>query len=94
MSIELKGMKSSREIQGASVSGYPMLVVLVALAALLAWDLAGNFPGEAARQGDKWLFVALMLAPVFARSILPAMSCGACRTARRRRSMSTITSSS
>ena len=66
MSIELKGMKISRESAGASFSGYPMLALLVALVALIVWNFAGNFPGAGASPGAKLGFVALLLAPALA----------------------------
>lgn len=62
MSIELKGMTVSRERGGSSFSGYPMLVALLALAALFAWNFAGNFPADGSSGGAKAGFVALMLA--------------------------------
>lgn len=66
MSIELKGMNTSRERAGTSFSGYPMLVLLLALIALLVWDFAGNFPGDGATDGDKLGFVLLLLGPLLA----------------------------
>jgi hypothetical protein len=54
VSIELKGMKTSREQAGASASGYAMLLVLLALAVLLVWKMAGNFPPDGAAQGENW----------------------------------------
>jgi regulator of protease activity HflC (stomatin/prohibitin superfamily) len=66
VSIELKGMKISRESAGASFSGYPMLALLVALVALIVWNFAGNFPGAGASPGAKLGFVALLLAPALA----------------------------
>lgn len=66
MSIELKGMKISRESAGASFSGYPLLALLVALVALIVWNFAGNFPGAGASPGAKLGFVALLLAPALA----------------------------
>ncbi len=66
MSIELKGMNTSRERAGSSFSGYPMLVLLAALAVVMAWNFGGNFPGDGADQGDKIGFVALLLGPILA----------------------------
>lgn len=66
MSIELKGMKTSRETAGSSFSGYPMLVVLLALVALFVWDFVGNFPGDAATDGQKFGFVGLLVGPIAA----------------------------
>lgn len=66
MSIELKGMKTSRESAGSSFSGYPMLAVLLALVALFVWDFVGNFPGDAATDGQKFGFVGLLVGPIAA----------------------------
>lgn len=66
MSIELKGMKTSRETAGSSFSGYPMLAVLLALVALFVWDFVGNFPGDAATDGQKFGFVGLLVGPIAA----------------------------
>lgn len=66
MSIELKGMNTSREHAGSSFSGYPMLALLFALIALAVWNLAGNFPGDGAGQGAKFGFVALLFGPAVA----------------------------
>ena len=44
MTIELKGMKTSRETSGSSLSGYPMLVVLLALIVLPIWWTIAAFP--------------------------------------------------
>lgn len=66
MSIELKGMNTSREQAGSSFSGYPMLVVLLVLLAVLVWDFAGNFPGDGATGNEKLGFVMLLLGPILA----------------------------
>lgn len=58
MSIELKGMNTSREHAGSSFSGYPMLVLLLALIAALMWQFTGNFPGDSAAEGAKFGFVS------------------------------------
>jgi len=66
VSIELKGMNTSRERAGSSFSGYPMLVVLLVLIAVLVWDFAGNFPGDGATGNEKLAFVMLLLGPILA----------------------------
>lgn len=63
MTIELKGMNTSREHAGSSFSGYPMLAVLLALIALVVWNFGGNFPGDGASEAAKFGFVALLLVP-------------------------------
>lgn len=66
MSIELKGMKTSREHAGSSFSGYPMLLLLLALGALFVWDFAANMPGDGATKADKLVFVGLLVGPIIA----------------------------
>ena len=64
MSIELKGMKTSRESEGASYNGYLMLLVLLAFVALIAWDFAANLPPGGATKAQKIGFVALLVGPI------------------------------
>ena len=66
MSVELKGMKTSRETEGSSFSGYPMLLLLLALAALVVWDFTANFPGGGASDGAKLVFLGLLIGPILA----------------------------
>lgn len=66
MSIELKGMKTSREHAGSSFSGYPMLALLAALIAALVWQFTGNFPGDSASEGAKFGFVGGLVGIIFA----------------------------
>lgn len=66
MTIELKGMKTSREERGSSFSGYPMLIVLLAFVVLVVWNFAGNFPGEPASGAETLSFVLLLILPSLA----------------------------
>ncbi len=66
MSIELKGMNTSREDAGSSFSGYPMLALLLALIGLLIWDFTANFPGDAPTDTEKLSFVLLLIGPILA----------------------------
>jgi regulator of protease activity HflC (stomatin/prohibitin superfamily) len=68
VSIELKGMKTSREHSGSSFSGYPMLLVLVAIVAVLGWNLTGNFPSNG---GDRALFVTILIAAALLLLLIP-----------------------
>jgi regulator of protease activity HflC (stomatin/prohibitin superfamily) len=65
VSIELKGMNTSREQTGSSFSGYPVLVLLLGLLALLIWNFSANFPGDEAGSGSKALFLSLLGVPTF-----------------------------
>lgn len=60
MTIELKGMKTSREHAGSSYNGYVMLLVLLGLIALMIWNFTGNFPDSGE---DKLGFGLLILIP-------------------------------
>lgn len=63
MTIELKGMKTSRETPGSSFSGYLMLILLLALIALVVWNFGANFPED---QSGKLDFLLLLFAPTLA----------------------------
>lgn len=71
MSIELKGMKTSREHAGSSVSGYPLLLLLLALVVLPAWLAIVGLPG--ADNGRQILIVATLIA---AFVLILFVSCG------------------
>lgn len=71
MSIELKGMKTSREHAGSSVSGYPLLLLLLALVVLPAWLAIAGLPG--ADNGRQILIVATLIA---AFVLILFVSCG------------------
>jgi regulator of protease activity HflC (stomatin/prohibitin superfamily) len=57
VSIELKGMKTSREHEGSSFSGYLMLLLLAAVIAAMVWNFSANFPADG---GDPALFLAIL----------------------------------
>lgn len=65
MSMELKGMKTSRESAAHSYNGYIMLVVLALLVALVIWSIGGGFPPAGAEKGAKLLFVGRLLGSLF-----------------------------
>ena len=68
MTIELKGMKTSREHAGSSFSGYPMLVLLLALLGVVAWNFSANLPS-----GDPPLgFLLLLFVPLLAFTVVIA----------------------
>ena len=62
----LKGMKTSRESDAHSYSGYLMLLVLLALAALAAWGVPAAFPGDGATGGEKAMFVSSIVGALLA----------------------------
>jgi regulator of protease activity HflC (stomatin/prohibitin superfamily) len=66
MSVELKGMKTSREHAGSSFSGYPMLLVLLFLIALFVWDFTSNMPGDYPSKAEKLVFIGLLMGPLLA----------------------------
>lgn len=61
MSIELKGMNTSREGPGSSLSGYPMLVLLLGLLVLIGWNFAANRPDDG---GNPLGFALLLILPL------------------------------
>ena len=63
MSIELTGMNTSSECPGKSFSGYPVLVIMALLVLLVIWDFGANFPPDGAMQGQKLVFVAVLIVP-------------------------------
>ena len=69
MSIEMKGMKTSLESGGHSYSGYPMLVLFVALAALGGLGFFQFLPEDGMSSGAEAGFVAslavLAIGPLF-----------------------------
>ena len=60
MSVELSGMKTSRESAATSYNGYIMLLVLVGLIAVLALVLPGLAPEDGAASGAKILFLVAL----------------------------------
>ena len=72
MSVELKGMKRSAERAGASYSGYPVLLAIVALAALAIWMIVGGIPSSDAAKAAKLGFVGLIVASLLVIGLLAA----------------------
>ena len=62
MSVELTGMKTSRESAATSYNGYVMLLVLLGIVALAAWVVSQGIPPVGATKGTKILFVGMLLA--------------------------------
>jgi regulator of protease activity HflC (stomatin/prohibitin superfamily) len=62
VTIELKGMKTSREHAGSSFSGYPMLLLLLVLAALPVWFALALFP----ENGGAGPFLGLLVSAAIA----------------------------
>lgn len=67
MSIELKGMNTSREHAGSSFSGYPMMLILVAAIAALVWNFVANFPADGGAGG---FLIFLLVASVLSLLVL------------------------
>ena len=61
MSVELTGMKTSRESAATSYSGYVMLLILVIVVAVLAFILPGMAPGDGATKAMKLGFVGMLV---------------------------------
>ena len=61
MSVELTGMKTSRESAATSYSGYVMLLILVIVVAVLAFILPGMAPGDGATKAMKLGFVGILV---------------------------------
>ena len=72
MSVELKGMKTSREHAASSHSGYVMLLVLAALIAVAAFAIPGLFPGEGATRVAKLAFVGTLVLTILGLLIVSA----------------------
>ncbi|WP_247710025.1 SPFH domain-containing protein [Qipengyuania xiapuensis] len=66
MSVELSGMKTSRETAATSYNGYIMLLVLVALIAVLALVVPGMAPDYGATKLDKIMFVGTLVLSLIA----------------------------
>ena len=60
MSVELTGMKTSREHAATSYNGYVMLGILVVVVAALAFIIPGMAPGDGAAKAAKIGFVAML----------------------------------
>lgn len=61
MSVELKGMNTSRERPAKTFNGYFMLFVLLATVVLGVWLVAGGFPPAGAERMVKLMFVGGVL---------------------------------
>ncbi len=70
MSVELRGMNTSTERKGSSFSGYPMLLLILALLVLFIWNIAGNIPPDGATRAVKFTFVGLIVVPLLVLSFL------------------------
>ncbi|UOR15884.1 SPFH domain-containing protein [Qipengyuania aquimaris] len=66
MSVELSGMKTSRETAATSYNGYIMLLVLVALIAVLALVVPGMAPDYGATKLEKIMFVGTLVLSLIA----------------------------
>lgn len=72
MSVELKGMNTSRERAASSYNGYVMLIILVVVVAALAFILPGLAPGDGATKAAKLTFVGALIASLMGVLILAA----------------------
>ena len=72
MSVEMSGMNVSRERAATSYNGYIMLLVLLGLAATLAFILPGMAPDGGAAKGTKLLFVGTLVLSVLSVIIVAA----------------------
>ena len=72
MSVELTGMKTSRETAATSYNGYIMLLVLLALVAVLALVLPGMAPADGAAKGAKVAFFFTLVAALVGVLIVAA----------------------
>ena len=72
MTVELKGMNTSTERAGSSFSGYPMLLLILALVVLVIWNVSGNIPPDGATKAMKLTFVGLLVLPVLVLAFLSA----------------------
>ena len=70
MSVELTGMKTSRESAATSYSGYVMLLILVIVVAALAFILPGMAPGDGATKAMKLGFVGMLVVSLIGVLIL------------------------
>lgn len=79
MTIELKGMKTSREEAGSSYSGYLIMGVFAVLLVLIIWrtiDLAGDLEPSVFRQLPDTTPLGFAIATFFRVAILVLISCG------------------
>lgn len=72
MSVELRGMKTSRESEATSYSGYVLLLVLLVLIAVAAWLIPSMAPGDGATKLDKLAFAGTLVGSLVAILIVAA----------------------
>lgn len=72
MSVQLKGMNTSTERAGASFSGYPILLAILALLVLVVWNVSGNIPPDGATKAMKLAFLTLLVLPLLVLGFLSA----------------------
>lgn len=72
MSVQLKGMNTSTERAGASFSGYPILLAILALLVLVVWNISGNIPPDGATKAMKLAFLTLLVLPLLVLGFLSA----------------------
>lgn len=72
MTVELTGMKTSRESAAHSYSGYIMLIVLAAIIAFAFWAIPAMVPGDAGTKSDKLAFVGTLIALLAAALVVAA----------------------
>ncbi|WP_247713468.1 SPFH domain-containing protein [Qipengyuania sphaerica] len=70
MSVEMTGMKTSRETAATSYNGYIMLLVLLVVLAALAFIIPGMAPGDYPTKGDKVAFAGTLFASLIGVLIL------------------------
>ena len=63
MQIELKGMNTSKESAGSSLSGYPILALIAAMVVIGIWNLTGNLPPAGSPKLVKLAFVGMLFGP-------------------------------
>lgn len=72
MTVELKGMNTSRERAASSYNGYVMLIILVVVVAALAFILPSLAPESGAAKAAKLTFVGALIASLMGVLILAA----------------------
>ena len=70
MSMELKGMKTSRESAAASYNGYVMLIVLLGLLVFAGVALPGMVPADGAAKAIKLMFVGALVVTILAITLV------------------------
>ena len=70
MSMEMKGMKTSRESAAASYNGYVMLIVLLGLLVFAGVALPGMVPADGAAKAIKLMFVGALVVTILAITLV------------------------